>query len=419
MRIIQLLEVLASGDGMGNHAIFTHNLLKKAGYPIKTYAGVVAPNVPAGIAEVFTDNFQVNPDDIILLQFGIGGKVPEAIGNFSCRKIMVYHNITPPHFFKKHVDSEAFYFTSKGCEILKTWAEVQMFDGVLAFSNFNYHELLSVGFPKDTVHYFPGYMMTIDRPDLAPDLDILRRFDDDITNILFVGRIAPQKKHNDIIQAFAYYQKHINKNSRLIFAGGGGETLLGSALKNYVEELGAENVFFLGQVSDQAIDTLYRCADVFVCMSEHEGFCIPLVEAMRFNVPVVAYNAAAVPDTLGEAGILLNEKNPVVTAKWIDRIVNDSELKKAIIEKQRERLRFFDQDKAGKCMIEFLDSFIKLSAGKGRQADNNPGGDSVTGGQIDGTLYDTLSKNLGLKERNMLISKKDYLKLVNCSKWKE
>jgi len=174
-----------------------------------------------------------------------------------------------------------------------------------------------------------------------------------------VGRISPNKKHENIIRAFAHYKKHVNSKSRLIFVGSDkGTEKYSECLKKYTEQLCVDDVIFVGHTDFPSLLAYYRIADIFLCMSEHEGFCVPLVEAMFFDVPIVAYNSSAIADTLSGSGVLIDETNPVLVSNVIDRIVNDAELKSAIIKGQRDRLADFSYNKVRSEFILQLEEFI-------------------------------------------------------------
>ena len=129
-------------------------------------------------------------------------------------------------------------------------------------------------------------------------------------------------------------------------------------LLDYVKALELDDVIFTGHIKFPEILAYYKVADVFLCMSEHEGFCVPLVEAMFFDVPVIAYKSCAVPYTMGGSGILTDTKNPVEIAMLIDRIVNDSSLREFIISGQRKRLEDFSYDKIKDIFEKQLKNFI-------------------------------------------------------------
>ena len=116
----------------------------------------------------------------------------------------------------------------------------------------------------------------------------------------------------------------VYKRQRLFFVGKyAGMEAYYEQLKRYVEALDLKDVYFTGHIKFDEILAYYRTADVFVCMSEHEGFCVPLVEAMYFGVPIVAYDSSAIADTLGNGGILTEDKDPKLVAEIINRLVQD------------------------------------------------------------------------------------------------
>ncbi|MEG0615585.1 MAG: glycosyltransferase, partial [Oscillospiraceae bacterium] len=177
-----------------------------------------------------------------------------------------------------------------------------------------------------------------------PSDKVVQKYGNDgFTNILFVGRIAPNKRHEDILHTFAVYNKYINSKSRLFFVGNSsGSEKYYNALKCYITENGIENVIFPGHISFQEIVAYYKIANVFLCESEHEGFCVPLLEAMTFDVPILAYSSTAIPWTLGGSGVLFTEKDHQKIAEMMDIIVNNSNFREQIINGQQERLEFFD-----------------------------------------------------------------------------
>lgn len=411
MRIIQLIETLVSGDGMGNHAILTHNLLKRAGFQVETYAVVIGANVPKGIAKVFSPDFEIKTDDIILLQFGTGGIIGDNIKKYACRKIMMYQNITPPCFFEGY-DAPAYNATTWGYRLIHDWAENDVFDAVIAPSQYSLDELHKMGIPPEKTYLLPGCLMPIQSYSQDADEEALEDYQDGHTNILFVGRVTPNKKQQDIIRIFAYYQKNMDPTAKLILVGSGLNSTYGEAIRDYIEELGVENVIFPGFISSEVLVAIYKSADVFLCMSEHEGFCIPLVEAMLYGVPIIAYDAAAVSGTLGGAGILVQDKNPVLISKWIQRIVSDRELREAVIESENERLKNFEQSHIEKAMLEILGDFINKNIGRYEYSDDTGLHEKEAGLRMSGMMYDVLKENFLEIGEILPCTKETYLREV-------
>lgn len=356
MRVIQLCETLSYGDGISNHALLMQEALSQAGYKTETYSNGIDKNVPAGIAKLYSNKLKVKPDDIILLEFGLAGRVAREIEKYKCRKILYYHNITPARFFTGFNNRLAIDII-QGYRLVRRWAQEGIFDAVWTCSQFNRDDLLAQGYPKEIITCLPGPLMLLPAEEQHPNPQIAETYGDGRTNILFVGRISPHKKQADIIRAFAYYQRHIDDRARLFLIGSGNDEPYGQAIKKYIEQIDAQNIIFPGHLTDEEVLALYQCADVFLCMSEHEGFCAPLIEAMHFGVPIIAYAAAAVPETLGGTGILLHEKDPMLIAKWIEQLVCNETLRERIIKDQRERERFFDQRRTSRAVVDAIAAF--------------------------------------------------------------
>ena len=155
---------------------------------------------------------------------------------------------------------------------------------------------------------------------------VARRFDDDRTNLLFVGRCVPNKRIEDLLRMFAYYRKFVDHRSRLIIVGEYRSFILYfDALQQLTSELRLDEIYFTGHVSQAELNAYYRLADCFVCASEHEGFCVPVFEAMYRQLPVVAYSAAAIPYSTGRGVLLVNDKDPAMFAETVHQVLSDSE----------------------------------------------------------------------------------------------
>jgi glycosyltransferase involved in cell wall biosynthesis len=181
-------------------------------------------------------------------------------------------------------------------------------------------------------------------------------FDDDWVNILFVGRTIPNKRIEDVIRWFHAYKKWFNPRSRLLLVGssGGFERYL-AMLHHFVATIRATNVYFLGHVPNEELAAYYEIADVFLCASEHEGFCVPLIESFHMGVPVIAYAASAVPGTMDGAGVLVHQKNPIVVASVMHEIATNHALRDRILAGQDAALdRLLSKDFAG-LVLKFVE----------------------------------------------------------------
>jgi L-malate glycosyltransferase len=202
----------------------------------------------------------------------------------------------------------------------------------LGDSEYNRRELQDAGFARTAVLPIVLDFEAYRRP---PSPVVRRLYRDGRTNILFVGRIIPNKKIDDLIRVFAYYQRYVDPQSRLLLVGDhrGHEHYL-DRLSEMVRELRLDEVVFTGHADDDEIVAYYQAADLFLCLSEHEGFCVPLQEAMHFGVPVVAYDAGAVKETLHRGGVLLREKRPEVVAELLRDVLTEPTLRTAVMSTQ-------------------------------------------------------------------------------------
>ena len=183
-----------------------------------------------------------------------------------------------------------------------------------------------------------------------------------------MGRIIPNKRIDDLIRSFAVFQKWVRPRSRLLLVGDhrGFERYL-DRLQELVRELRLDEVVFTGQVDDDELYAYYRLADVFLCLSEHEGFCVPLQEAMHFGLPVIAYDAGAVRETLRGGGLLLQDKRPEVVADLLDRLTRGGDLRRAVLASQATAIAGIRSTDFGALLRERLSPVIPTSpVGTGR-----------------------------------------------------
>lgn len=352
MRIVQMLPALTPGDAVGNDVLAIEQVIREMGYGTAIYAGLVHEKL-RGKGQNW-DKMQVSPQDVILYHHATGNDMCFELEKFPCRKIMVYHNITPPEFFRGF-SKEAQRGTEYGIRCTKYLAD--KVDYCLADSEFNKQDLLAMGY-RCPIDVRP-ILIPFSDYEKQPDGATLQKYQDGATNILFVGRIAPNKKFEDLIRAFYYYKTEKNPNARLLLVGScGGLENYDAALREYVKTLGLSDVVFSGQVSFPEILAYYRAADLFLCMSEHEGFCVPLVEAMFFDVPIVAYDSTAIASTLGGSGVLLKDKSPVFVGEMMHRVLSDSALQRQLIEGQRNRLGDFAYEKVRDQLVAYLEAFL-------------------------------------------------------------
>ncbi|MBQ9827711.1 MAG: glycosyltransferase family 4 protein [Lachnospiraceae bacterium] len=355
MRIFQLLTTAKHGDAVGNHAFALNDILKEAGYETGIFAEHIAANVKKTEVLSWERMPALTPEDIIIYHMSTGSRLNRRFIKFNCRKVMDYHNITPAEFFEGFDDTSRMLCRQGRRELQAMAGKV---DYCLADSEYNRQELLDMGFDCD-VDVLP-IVIPFEDYEREPDADIINKYSDGRTNVLFVGRLAPNKCQEDIIRAFACYKKYYDSGARLILIGSCEEkSIYLSMLRDYVNEAGAEDVEFLSELRFPEILAFYRTASLFLCMSEHEGFCVPLLEAMAFKVPVITYGAAAVPGTMGGSGIVLGKKDPLVTAGIMDRVMKDDMLRAQIIEGQDRRLKDFSYENTRERFLTLIKAFAE------------------------------------------------------------
>lgn len=355
MKIYQLLPVLSYGDAIGNDTIALYNIIKGAGYDTHIYAEVVDKRISSEICSDINQFRGVEKEDVIIYHLSTGSELNYQVVNYDCRIMIIYHNITPPQYFNGY-NIEAYRNCRRGLAAARFLRD--KVDYALADSEFNREELLRMGYQCD-VDVLP-ILIPFDDYEKAPNAKIIEQYQDGKDNIIFTGRIAPNKKQEDVITAFALYKKQYNSNARLILVGAyEAMPRYYEQLKQYVKELGVQDVVFTGHVPFDEILAYYRVADCFLCMSEHEGFCVPLIEAMYFQIPIVAYDSTAIGDTLGGSGWLLEDKDPAAVAGVLNRLLSDKELKNEIIKGEQYRLEDFNHAVIEKQFFKYLEYFLK------------------------------------------------------------
>jgi glycosyltransferase involved in cell wall biosynthesis len=328
-RVHQLLAALSYGDAIGNEALAIQKHLRAAGFASDIFAEKVHPRV-AHLARPLWEYREVSsPETVCLFHFSIGSAAGRLIYHASDRLVSIYHNITPAHFFMgfhPHLAGLCYH----GRRELAAFAPRTAL--ALGDSEFNRRELEEAGYARTGVLPIVLDLPVYERP---PSPVVRRLYDDTRTNLLFVGRIIPNKRIDDLIRVFAAYQRYVNPVSRLLLVGDyrGHERYL-ERLLDMVDDLRLDEVVFTGQVDDDDLYGYYRLADLFLCLSEHEGFCVPLQEAMVFGVPVIAYDAGAVRETLKGGGILLREKRPEVVAELIGEVLTGGKLRASVLATQ-------------------------------------------------------------------------------------
>lgn len=357
MRIIQLLPTLSYGDAVGNDALAIKSLIHDMGHQTQIYAQRIDSRLPRRTAISIDRIPKLGNRDILLYHASTGTELNFLLPRMGGQKVMRYHNVTPPTYFREY-DTISEQLCTEGYRGMRHLSD--RIDYCIADSEYNRENLLDMGYTCP-IEVCPILIPFSDYEKTPSNAVIKRYCDDGYTNIVFVGRVAPNKKHENIIRAFYCYQKYFNQKARLFLVGSFGDSdRYYQRLYDYVQVLGLEGkVIFTGHIKFNEILAYYRIADVFLCMSEHEGFCVPLVESMHFGVPIVAYNTTAIPYTLGGSGVLLETAEPIAAAEAIARIIDDKNYRNDIVAKQYERVQDFSHEDTAAKLKEILQRIME------------------------------------------------------------
>jgi glycosyltransferase involved in cell wall biosynthesis len=337
MKIHQWVPAAHRGDAIGDSARAVRDMLRGLGHESDIFALTIDDNMRGDAVPFAAHN--ATSGDVTIFHFALPSPMTEAFAQLRGAKVLQYHNITPAAFFAPY-DAGLFRLAALGRRELATLAG--RIDLALGDSEFNRRELESLGFTRTGVMPIAVNTARITNAPRRPALE--RILADGLINILFVGRIVPNKRIEDHIRLAETYKRYVDGYYRFIFVGryDSVPTYYAQirALVNEFKEL-PDRFWFTGPVPDEDLAAFYRWADAYVSLSEHEGFCVPLVEAMAADVPVLAYEAGAVPETLGGAGITFAPKDLEVAAELLASVVYDRDVRGGVIEGQRRRLQDF------------------------------------------------------------------------------
>jgi glycosyltransferase involved in cell wall biosynthesis len=342
-RVHQILATLGYGDAIGHEVLGINRALRAAGFESEIIVETADPRLEDLTVDYRDVVHEVGVEDLLIHHFSLGSRASRTAFALPARMMLIYHNITPPEYFLGVHDQLVRQCYHGRRELLPYRSRCEL---ALGDSEFNRQELAALGFdPTDVLPVVPGFTHL----DVPADPRVADAFDDGWTNILFVGRVIPNKRPDNLIRYFHAYKTRFNPRSRLILAGsyGGFDAYL-AQLHGLVARLGLPDVHILGQVTNEELTALYDVADVFLCASEHEGFCVPLIEAFYKGVPVVAYAATAVPATLDGGGILYDTREPARVAALVDAVTSSDDLASDVLARQDEALdRLLARDFAG------------------------------------------------------------------------
>jgi len=352
MIINQWVPAAHKGDAIGDSARRVRDLLRQSGHDADVYALTIDDALKDDV-RAFRDAGATR-GDLTIFHYALPSPMTEAFGALPHGRVLQYHNVTPAAYFAPY-DPALFRLAALGRRELATL--VGRVDLALGDSEFNRRELELLGFERTGV--FPIAVDTaritqkVDRPALTEMLD------DGLVNFLFVGRIAPNKKIEDHIRLAEVYKRYVDAYYRFIFVG------RYDVVPRYYATIRAlmtdfrllhDRFIFTGPVPDEELAIYYQHSAVYISLSEHEGFCVPLVEAMAADVPVLAYAAAAVPDTLGGAGVQFAPKDLEVAAELLGELAFDDGVRERVIAGQRRRLLDFGDDRIARELASLVNT---------------------------------------------------------------
>ena len=352
--IHQVLATLGYGDAIGHEVLGIQRVLRNAGYESEIFVQSADYRLEDRTLDYLELPAASHPDNILIHHFSIGSRASRLAYALPDRMVLVYHNITPPEYFLG-VNRTLARLCYLGRRELRFYRD--RCDLALGDSEYNRQELEALGFPDTGVlPVIPGF------DHLAGPASYIRagQFDDDWVNVLFVGRVIPNKRIEDVIRCFHAYKQWFNPRSRLLLVGShAGFEKYVAMVQRFAAAIGAQDVHFVGHVADEELTAYYELADVFLCCSEHEGFCVPLIESFYMGVPVLAYAATAVPATMDGAGVLFTNKHPIHVAALIDAVASDRQLQDRIVDGQYAALDRLEARNFGRTLLGFVDQVLR------------------------------------------------------------
>jgi glycosyltransferase involved in cell wall biosynthesis len=349
MNVHQFLTSYSYGDAIGNEAMEIRDFLRAQGIGSELFTMLFHPRYARQVHNYLDYDRFSDAGNTVIFHFSIGSPVTRKFLRLADRKVIIYHNITPHRFFLDYHRTLAKDCFKGRLELKSLAGQVDL---ALGDSEYNRRELVDAGFRQTGV--LP-LVMDFSKFDL-PVLPVFRElFADGKANLLFIGRIIPNKKVEDVIRVFHHYQRHFNPDSRLFIVGEyrGFERYV-SALQGLVSGLGTRDVHFSGHVPLAEVVSYAKLAHLYLHMSEHEGFCAPVVESFHLGIPVVAFDAGAVSETMNGGGVLIREKDPLRVAGLCHEILSHPPLRAAILAGQERALAKYRQQRTGRILLDFL-----------------------------------------------------------------
>lgn len=336
----------AFGDGVTNGMLFTRGLLRELGFHSEIYCAEIPPEMRGEIRPAA--EFAERPEDILLVHHSFGHGYGAWIELLRCRLVLVYHNVTPEAFFPD--GSEGQRMSRLGRAQLPLWRD--RFEAAIGDSVLNTQELAGLGYTK--LEAIP-LLVDVEAVRAGPVNERLLADMASAQPLLFVGGIARHKCQHDVIEVLAQYRRLTDRFAYALLVGGISDPAYRAELDAQIARTGLDGLVILtGKAPVADLNALFRGAAHYVSMSEHEGFGMPLIEAMLNDLPVTAFDSSGVADTLGGAGNLVRTKDPAEIAALLIEIDNDPERRAAIIAGQRRNIARFERPVLAAKLESFL-----------------------------------------------------------------
>jgi glycosyltransferase involved in cell wall biosynthesis len=351
MQIHQVLVSASPGDAVTDAAFGYRKVLRRIG-PSDVYAAYIHPQLEQEVHPLALLERSGTSDDLVLYHASIGEPgVARFLLDWVGRLALVYHNITPARYFDALDPAFAGLLSGGRLELAQLREKAEL---ALAVSRYNATELETLGFRDVRVCPLP---VDLDRlAELEPDPVVGQELADlDGPLVLFVGQLLPHKRPDLLVAAFHVLSTYLLPEASLALVGAGRTPRYANAVRRQARELNSRSCRIPGWQEPEALAAFYRAADAFVTMSEHEGVCVPLLEAMRFDVPTCARAFGAIPETVGGAGLVLPaEDDPVLVAEAVAELLTDGQLRSALVARGRERVSHFSLERAEATFLSHL-----------------------------------------------------------------
>jgi L-malate glycosyltransferase len=365
MNVHQVLSGAGPHDAITSEALAFRARFREWGWGGHDYAALVAPAVSRSISRL--TRMRPRRDDVLLLHHSAGAPRLGDLLALPNPKLLLYHNVTPPSWLWDHAPLVAVK-CAVGREQLPEL--VRAVDVAAADSAFNAAELQALGAQHTEVIPLlvdyarlgpPGAHPSETAADVtpAPDAHV------EEPTVLFVGRLSPHKRQDEVIRTFASYRRYRSPSARLVLVGDPITSGYVRLLRHLADELAPGAVKIESGLGDAELGDRYRAADVFLCLSAHEGFCIPLLEAFHFGVPVIARPTGAVPETVGDAAILFDDQDPAVVAELLHLAVSDPALRAELCSRALRRLEIYSPERVAERLRAALEATAARRRGSG------------------------------------------------------